>query len=153
MKRVAAEAAQEKPQASSVSSYAGGTLWDSGINKYFVMISSNESLNNSLANRSYSVLDAMAKMPLLILLLSTFAVLNTIIVSVRARRREIGVLRACGVTRYGLIRMVLAESKDVNETIRSRSGLRSDDESHANSTNEWSASQSRLVVTEVFRRN
>lgn len=110
MKAVAAEAAQMKPQASSVSSYAGGTLWDSGINKYFVMVSSNESLNNSLANRSYSVLDAMAKMPLLILLLSTFAVLNTIVVSVRARRWEIGVLRANGVTRGGLVRMILAES-------------------------------------------
>ena len=110
MKRVAAEAAKIKPQATSVNSYSGGTLWDSGINKYFVMVSSNESLNNSLASRSYSVLDAMAKMPLLILLLSTFAVLNTIIVSVRARRWEIGVLRACGVTRDGLIRMILAES-------------------------------------------
>ncbi|MBR5080247.1 MAG: FtsX-like permease family protein [Victivallales bacterium] len=110
MKRVAAEAVQMKPQATSINSYSGGTLWDSGINKYFVMISSNESLNNSLASRSYSVLDAMAKMPLLILLLSTFAVLNTIIVSVRARRWEIGVLRACGVTRNDLIRMILAES-------------------------------------------
>ena len=110
MKAVAAEAAQMKPQATSVNSYSGGTLWDSGINKYFVMVSSNESLNNSLANRSYSVLDAMAKMPLLILLLSTFAVLNTIVVSVRARRWEIGVLRANGVTRGGLVRMILAES-------------------------------------------
>ena len=110
MKAVAAEAAQLKPQATTVNSYSGGTLWDSGINKYFVMVSSNESLNNSLANRSYSVLDAMAKMPLLILLLSTFAVLNTIVVSVRARRWEIGVLRANGVTRGGLVRMILAES-------------------------------------------
>ena len=110
MKNVAAEAAREKPQATSVNSYSGGTLWDSGINKYFVMVSSNESLNNSLASRSYSVLDAMAKMPLLILCLSTFAVLNTIVVSVRSRRWEIGVLRACGVTRNGLIRMILAES-------------------------------------------
>ena len=110
MKNIAIEAAHANPKAASVRSFSGGTLWDSGINKNFVMVSSNESLNNSLASRSYSVLDTMAKMPMLILLLSTFAVLNTIVVSVRARRWEIGVLRACGVTRNGLIRIILAES-------------------------------------------
>lgn len=96
--------------AASVRSYSGGTLWDSGINKYYVQVSSVESLNNSLNSRSDGVIDTMAKMPLIILILSVIAVLNTMIVSVRARRWEMGVLRACGITRGGLIRMILAES-------------------------------------------
>ena len=46
----------------------------------------------------------------LCLLLSTLAVLNTLIVSVRSRRWDMGVLRACGMTRGGLVRMIAAES-------------------------------------------
>ena len=91
-------------------SFAGGTRWDSGINRNYVIVNSNESLNNSLESRAGGVLDAMAKMPLIILVLSTLAVINTMVVSVRARRWEFGVLRANGITRGGLLRMIVAES-------------------------------------------
>jgi len=91
-------------------SFAGGTRWDSGINRNYVIVNSNESLNNSLESRAGGVLDAMAKMPLIILVLSTLAVINTMVVSVRARRWEFGVLRANGVTRGGLLRMIISEA-------------------------------------------
>ncbi len=90
--------------------YSGGTLWSSGINKNFVSLSSNESLNNSLFSRADSVIDSMARMPLVVLVLAVLAVINTMVVSVRNRRWELGVLRACGVTRGGLVRIVLAEA-------------------------------------------
>ncbi|MBR4222810.1 MAG: ABC transporter permease, partial [Victivallales bacterium] len=98
------------PASRRASSYAGGTRWDSGINRNFVMVSSNESLNNSLMFRATGVIKTMTQMPLIILLLSTIAVINTMVVSVRSRRWEMGILRACGVTRWGLVRMILAEA-------------------------------------------
>ena len=49
-------------------------------------------------------------MPLLVLCFSTLALLNAMFVSVRGRRWEMGVLRACGVTRWGLVRIILSEA-------------------------------------------
>ncbi len=69
-----------------------------------------ESLNASLGSRAGNVIDMMTKMPLIMLVISTIAVLNTMAVSVFTRRWEMGVLRACGATRGGLIRLILAES-------------------------------------------
>ena len=110
MRDVAKTAAKRSSLAGRLLSYAGGTRWDSGINRNYVVVSSNESLNNSLESRAGGVLDAMAKMPLIILVLSTLAVINTMVVSVRSRRWEFGVLRANGVTRGGLLRMIVAEA-------------------------------------------
>ena len=110
MRGVALEAANANPDARRANSYAGGTRWDSGINRNFVIVSSNESLNNSLMFRATGVIKTMTQMPLIILLLSTIAVINTMVVSVRSRRWEMGILRACGVTRWGLVRMILAEA-------------------------------------------
>ncbi|MDO4575495.1 MAG: FtsX-like permease family protein [Planctomycetia bacterium] len=81
-----------------------------GMNQGVAQVSTVDSLNESLFSRANSVIDMMARMPLMILILSTIAVLNTMVIAVRSRRWEMGVLRACGVTRWGLIRMVLAES-------------------------------------------
>ena len=69
-----------------------------------------ESVNGSLGARAGSVIGMMTKMPLIMLAISTIAILNTMIVSVFTRRWEMGVLRACGVTRGGLVRLILSES-------------------------------------------
>ena len=111
MRSIAADLARKKRVRSGTGrSISGGTRWDSGINRNHVQVSTIESLNNSLLSRSGGVIDTMTQMPLVILLLSTLAVLNTMIVSVRSRRWEMGVLRACGMTRSGLVRMIAAES-------------------------------------------
>ena len=60
--------------------------------------------------RTESVLWMMSKFPLIVLAIMTLAVVNTIMASVRARRWELGVLRAVGLTRGGLARLVLAEA-------------------------------------------
>ncbi|WP_428307719.1 FtsX-like permease family protein [Lacipirellula sp.] len=52
----------------------------------------------------------MAVAPLLALALSLSTVSGTLVVSLRARSRELGVLRSCGLTRMGLARLALAES-------------------------------------------
>lgn len=81
-----------------------------GLRQKIAQVSTVESLNESLFGRAGSVIAMMSRMPLMILILSTIAVLNTMVISVRSRWWEMGVLRAYGVTRSGLIRMILAES-------------------------------------------
>ena len=49
-------------------------------------------------------------MPLVTLAVASLGVVNTVLSSVRARRWDMGVLRAIGITRFGLIRMILAEA-------------------------------------------
>ncbi|MEN6457833.1 MAG: FtsX-like permease family protein [Thermoguttaceae bacterium] len=51
----------------------------------------------------------MSYLPLVTLLATSLGVVNTVMASVRARRWEFGVLRAIGVTRSGLVRMVVGE--------------------------------------------
>ena len=51
----------------------------------------------------------MCQLPLITLLVTSLGVVNTVVASVRARRWELGVLRAVGVSRSALIRMVVAE--------------------------------------------
>ncbi len=52
---------------------------------------------------------AMGQLPLVTLTVASIGVLNAILASVRARRWEMGVLRAVGFTRWTLIRLVIAE--------------------------------------------
>jgi putative ABC transport system permease protein len=51
----------------------------------------------------------MCQLPLITLLVTSLGVVNTVMASVRARRWELGVLRAVGVTRLALFRMILTE--------------------------------------------
>lgn len=60
-----------------------------------------------LADRAIS---AMSRMPLMILALAALAVINTLIASIRARRWELGVMRAVGLSRGMLLRMITAEA-------------------------------------------
>ncbi len=52
---------------------------------------------------------AMSRLPLITLIITCLGVLNLILTSVRARRWDMGVMRALGVTRSALVRMVIAE--------------------------------------------
>ncbi len=59
--------------------------------------------------RADDMIWAMCQLPLVTLLVTSLGVVNTVMASVRARRWELGVLRAVGITRWTLVRMVLAE--------------------------------------------
>ena len=78
--------------------------------KGFVKISTIDTLNDFLNKRADSVIQSMAKMPLMILIITTIAVINTIVASVRTRRWEIGLLRSISLTRSQVARLILAES-------------------------------------------
>jgi len=66
-------------------------------------------LRANLFMRADLVIWSLSQLPLITLLVTSLGVVNTVMASVRARRWELGVLRALGVTRSGLFRMVLAE--------------------------------------------
>ncbi len=80
------------------------------ISRSMVKLSSHEYLNDRVGNRGDSVIQAAAKMPLILLMISSLAMMGTVAASIRTRRFELGVLRCLGMTRFGLVRLILAEA-------------------------------------------
>jgi putative ABC transport system permease protein len=72
-------------------------------------ISTPDEVRVRILGRADDVIWAMCQLPLITLLVTSLGVVNTIMASVRARRWELGVLRALGVTRWAMFRMILAE--------------------------------------------
>jgi putative ABC transport system permease protein len=80
------------------------------VNRPMVKVSSRAYLQERVGDRADQVIQAAAKMPLILLVISSFGMMGTIAASIRSRRFEFGVLRSLGVTRFGLIRLILAEA-------------------------------------------
>jgi putative ABC transport system permease protein len=66
-------------------------------------------VRTQLLARADDVIWALCELPLITLLITSLGVVNTIVTSVRVRRWDLGVLRALGVTRGTMARMILAE--------------------------------------------
>ncbi|MBI5565745.1 MAG: ABC transporter permease [Chloroflexi bacterium] len=60
-----------------------------------------------LTNRAFSLLDVLASIGVVV---AALGVINTLMMNVLERRREIGALRSIGMTRAQVIRMILAEA-------------------------------------------
>lgn len=71
---------------------------------------SREGTRNAIRERATGVIWLISRLPLITLLVTSLGVVNTIVSSIRARQWDMGVLRAVGVTRAGLIRMILCEA-------------------------------------------
>ena len=80
------------------------------ISRPMVKVSSHEYLNDRVGSRGESVIQAAAKLPLILLMISSLGVMGTVAASIRTRRFELGVLRCLGITRFGLVRLILAEA-------------------------------------------
>jgi putative ABC transport system permease protein len=80
------------------------------IRHSMVKVNSREYLTDRVNSRADSVIQAAAKMPLILLAISSIGLMGTIAASVRIRRFELGVLRSLGVTRFGLVRLIMAEA-------------------------------------------
>ena len=74
-----------------------------------VRVSTPAEVHAFIAARASGMIWASCYLPLITLLVTSLGVVNTVMASVRARRWEFGVLRSQGVTRSGLLRMILAE--------------------------------------------
>jgi putative ABC transport system permease protein len=86
------------------------TAQTDGVSRPMVKVSSRNYLRERVGDRADEVIQAAAKMPLILLTISCFGMMGTIAASVRSRRFELGILRSLGVTRFRLIRLILAEA-------------------------------------------
>ncbi|MBI1348679.1 FtsX-like permease family protein [bacterium] len=75
-----------------------------------VRLSTPGEVQERIAVRASDMIWGMSQLPLVTLAIAGLGVLNTIMASIRARLWSIGVMRAVGLTRSGLARLILAES-------------------------------------------
>lgn len=75
-----------------------------------VKVTSLDEVRDGMRQRGGAAVQAMGWLPLITLLVVSLGVVNTIAASVRARRWEFGILRSVGVTRWGLMRLVISEA-------------------------------------------
>jgi putative ABC transport system permease protein len=75
-----------------------------------ITLASAESVRSQIRERADNIIWALSELPLVTLLVTSLGVINTVLSSIRARRWDLGVLRALGVTRSGLFRLIVAES-------------------------------------------
>lgn len=61
----------------------------------------------SMGDRS---IQAMSILPLIALGIATLAVMNAVVASVRSRRHSFGIMRAVGLTRWGIVRLIWSEA-------------------------------------------
>ena len=76
----------------------------------YARLTATEAVRSGIRARADGMIWGMSQIPLVTLLITSLAVVNTVVSSVRARRWDLGILRALGTTRGGLIRLILAES-------------------------------------------
>lgn len=75
-----------------------------------VTVKSAESVRKEVRGRADGIIWTLSELPLITLLVTSLGVLNTVLSSVRVRQWDLGVLRSLGVTRFGLFRLIVAES-------------------------------------------
>ena len=75
-----------------------------------VNLLSAEGVRKTVNARADGIIWTLSLLPLVTLAVASLGVVNTVLSSIRARRWDMGVLRAVGVTRFELFRMILAEA-------------------------------------------
>ncbi len=75
-----------------------------------VKVTTTATVRSGVERRASGMIWGMSQLPLVTLVVTAIGVIGTVAASVRARRWELGVLRALGVTRWGVIRLILAEA-------------------------------------------
>ena len=87
-------------------------MWGMGAKMFgkSLRISTRDDVRDRIGTRADGMIWGMCQIPLITLLIASLAVINTVMASVRARRWEMGVLRSVGITRFGLVRLIIAES-------------------------------------------
>ncbi len=74
-----------------------------------VRLTTVDDVQSRIENRAAGIIWGMGQLPLVTLAVSALGVLNTILASVRTRQWDMGVLRSLGLTRWALVRLILAE--------------------------------------------
>lgn len=76
----------------------------------YARLTSTATIRSSINDRADGMIWGMSRIPFITLLITSLAVVNTVVSSVRARQWDMGILRAIGTTRFGIVRLILAES-------------------------------------------
>lgn len=76
----------------------------------YVKLSTRKSLTDSIMGRADKVIWGLSKTPLTTLVIASIAVIGAVANSVRSRRWQFGVMRALGLTRWAIARMILVEA-------------------------------------------
>jgi putative ABC transport system permease protein len=86
--------------------------WSMGAKMYgsSARITTANEIRARIAGRADGMIWGMSQLPLITLLVTSIGVINTVMASVRARQWEMGVMRAMGITRFALFRLILAEA-------------------------------------------
>lgn len=80
------------------------------VGTQYVNVTDREEVKARLLKRAGDVISGLQWMPLVTLAITSLAVFNTILASIRARYWQFGVLRGIGMTRGQLARLILGES-------------------------------------------
>lgn len=67
-------------------------------------------IRGRITNRADAMIWGLSQLPLITLLVTSIGVINAVMASIRARRWEMGVMRAMGITRFALFRLIIAEA-------------------------------------------
>jgi len=76
----------------------------------FARLTATQTVRQAITMVAQEVIWGMSQLPLITLAITSLAVANTIAASVRARKWQLGVLRAIGITRSQVVRLVLSEA-------------------------------------------
>ncbi|NLZ63684.1 MAG: FtsX-like permease family protein [Lentisphaerae bacterium] len=83
---------------------------ESIVGQESIQITSTASLHQSIMGRTETIVSGMLRMPKLLLWIMSLAVANTALASIRVRRREMGIMRAVGLSGNALLRLLLGEA-------------------------------------------
>jgi putative ABC transport system permease protein len=75
-----------------------------------VRLQSTEALCVTIQKHADRIIWGLSKLPLVTLLVTSLGIVSAVLSSIRTRRWQLGVMRAMGMTRFGLIRLIVAES-------------------------------------------
>ena len=75
-----------------------------------VTLRSADSVRQQINQRADGIIWTLSQLPLVTLAVTSLGVVNTVLASIRVRRWDLGVLRALGVTRFSLFRLIVAEA-------------------------------------------
>lgn len=76
----------------------------------FARATATQTVRKAISIRANDMIWGMSKLPLVTLAIMSLAVANAVLASVRSRTWEFGVLRSVGLTRWQLVRLILAET-------------------------------------------
>jgi putative ABC transport system permease protein len=75
-----------------------------------IQMRTREGVRIAIRERADGIIWLLSRLPLVTLAVTSLGIVNTIVSSIRARQWDLGVMRAVGLTRFGLFRMILSEA-------------------------------------------